>query len=90
MFIELCGNFNKDNLLSTKFYREFFDKRGNLRDFSLKDKRDFTEKMTERIKKDGLKEDVDMIVDLLSNMIKLSSYKRYNINDVLKHKWLKS
>ena len=38
MFIELCGNFNKDNLLSTKFYREFFDKRGNLRDFSLKDK----------------------------------------------------
>jgi serine/threonine protein kinase len=86
MFIELCGNFNRDRLLSTKFYREFFDKKGNLRDFNLKDKRDFKKKMTERIKKDGLNEDVDMVVDLLSNMIKLSSHKRYNINEVLDHK----
>ena len=29
MIIELCGNFKKEYLMTTKFYREFFDKKGH-------------------------------------------------------------
>ncbi len=88
MIIELCGNFKKEYLMTTKFYREFFDKKGHLRDAKIEDRRDVKETLTERIQKDGLKEDTDLVVDLLMNMIKLSVHKRFTIDDVLKHPWL--
>ena len=88
MIIELCGNFKKEYLMTTKFYREFFDKKGNLRDAKIEDRRDMKEKLTEKIRKDGLKEDTDLVVDLLMNKIKLSVHKRFTIDDVLKHPWL--
>ena len=89
MIIELCGNFKKEFLMSTKFHREFFDKKGNLRDFYLKDKKEMKEKIKERLQKDGVTEDIDDLADLLSHMIKLSCYKRYTIKEVLEHPWVK-
>ena len=88
MIINLCGQFRKETIMNTKFYREFFDKKGYLKNEYFTDKRDIREKLYEKLTKKGVKEDVDSIVDLLINMIKLSPYKRYTIKDVLKHPWV--
>jgi len=86
LIIELCGNFNLEYLKTTKYYKKYFDKNGNLKDFKLSDTRNIKEKLYEKLKDKGI-DDVHNCIDLLSKMIKLSFRQRATINDVLSHIW---
>ena len=69
LIIELCGNFNLEYLKTTKYYKKYFDKNGNLKDFKLSDTRNIKEKLYEKLKDKGI-DDVHNCIDLLSKMIK--------------------
>ena len=50
--------------MNTKFYRDFFDKKGNLKNQYFTVRRDIKEKLHLKLKSKGVKEDVDNMVDL--------------------------
>jgi len=89
LIIELCGNFNLDYLKTTKYYKDYFDKNGHLKDYVTSNNTDIKEQLYKRFVDKGIN-DVDDCIDLLSKMIKLSFRKRATINEVLNHIWLNS
>ena len=86
LIIELCGNFKLEYLKTTKYYKDYFDKNGNLKYFKLDNYIDIKEKLNKKLVDKEIS-DLDGCIDLLSKMIKLSFRKRLTIDEVINHKW---
>ena len=89
LIIELCGNFKLDYLKTTKYYKDYFDKNGHLKDYVTSNNTDIKEQLYKRFVDKGIN-DVDDCIDLLSKMIKLSFRQRVVIDEILAHRWLES
>ena len=79
---ETCGNFPSSFLKKTKFYKEFFDSRCNIINYTNKS----FNKLNDCIKKIENITDLDKktIIGLLSQMLQIDPIKRININNLSK------
>jgi serine/threonine-protein kinase SRPK3 len=89
LIIELCGNFKLDYLKTTKYYKDYFDKDGKLKDFNISEIKDIKEQLHKKLKNKEI-DDLNECIDLLSKMIKLSFRQRVVIDEILAHRWLES
>lgn len=88
MMINLCGKFEKNFLMDTKYYRNFFDKKFNLKDKKKYKKHSPIEILKEKLTGKIDSKYIDDVVDLLSKMLKLTPYKRIKIKDILNHRFI--
>ena len=82
---KFCGRFSKKFLKSTKYYKNFFDRSGDLLDTEFREYYDHNE-FFEKVKNEKEKE---LIIDLITKMLKIDPKERISITDILSHEWLK-
>ena len=86
--INICGNFNREFLRTTKFHNEFFDKNGNLYDYKYNNTNSTEQILKEKLVYDNVTEDVDKISHLLAAMLTMPANRRLSIDKILEHPWL--
>ena len=82
---QLCGEYSKKFLKSTKFWKKYFTKKGklkNCRDTDIFKFSDWKDLLNEYEIED------EDLVDLLQQIFKISPNKRISAKKILEHKWL--
>ena len=83
---KVSGRFQKKFLKSTKNWKKFFDKVGDIKDIEYREYYDWDE-LFDKIKNEKEKA---QIIDLIKKMLNLYPKHRPSAEDVLKHEWLLS
>ena len=82
---KVSGRFQKKFLKSTKYWRSFFEKDGDLKDTEFREYYDWDE-LFEKIEDD---KERSMVIDLVKKMLSLFPKNRPSAEEILKHEWLK-
>lgn len=87
MIINLCGEFNKNFLLSTKYHKDFF-KSGQLKGIVYS--KDYSNNSLNNIKRKLAEHNINntVIAELIDSMLQISHKKRPSVKELLKHPWL--
>jgi serine/threonine protein kinase len=83
---KLCGKFPKKFLKETKFWKDYFDKTGNLK--NLKDSDDISQiDWEDKLSFLENNEDKYCLIDLFKKIFIINPKKRISAKEILKHKW---
>ena len=82
---KVSGRFSKKFLKTTKHYKKFFDRHGDLVDTEFREYYDHNE-LFEKVESENEKR---LIIELMSKMLKIDPKERISINDILTHEWLR-
>jgi serine/threonine-protein kinase SRPK3 len=87
MIINVCGEFNKNFLISTKYYKKFF-KLGKLNKMVYS--KDYSPVSLDNIKRKLAEHNINniLIAKLIDSMLQISPKTRPTIKDLLKHPWI--
>lgn len=80
---KVSGGFSKTFLKTTKHWKKFFDKNGDLKDTEFREYYDWDE-LLEKVKDNNERL---LLIDLLKKMLALNPSIRLSATDVLKHSW---
>ena len=80
---KVSGRFNKKFLKSTKFYKRFFDRQGDILDTEYREHYDL-EELFEKVES---KSEKKLIIDLTMQMLKIDPRERISTTDILTHQW---
>lgn len=81
---KVSGRFSKKFLKTTKHWKKFFDKEGDLQDIEFREFYDWDE-LLEKIED---KNERTQLIDLLKKMLDINPSTRISAEDLLKHNWL--
>ena len=80
---EICGNFPLNFIKKTKYWKDFFNKNGEL---LMCEPNKIN--MKELLKKHNVFDCLDEIIELLEGMLQINPKKRFTVDDCLNHKFL--
>ena len=83
---QLCGPFPINFLKTTKKWRSYFHKNGKLKNVKI-ERIDWMDLLKEH---NIPSDQIDDLIDLFKNMLKINPKHRMSINKILNHKWLVS
>ena len=81
---KVSGRFSKKFLKTTKHYKKFFERTGDIYDTEFREYYDHNE-LFDKVKDE---KDKGLVIDLISKMLKIDPKERISITDILSHEWL--
>ena len=81
---KVSGRFSKKFLKTTKHYKKFFERTGDIYDTEFREYYDHNE-LFDKVKDEKVK---GLVIDLISKMLKIDPKERISITDILSHEWL--
>lgn len=81
---KVSGRFSKKFLKSTKHWKKFFDKSGDIKDTEFREYYDWDE-LLEKVENDN---DKQQIINLLKQMLDINPSTRISAEKILSHSWL--
>ena len=82
---KVSGRFSKKFLKTTRYYKKFFDSKGDIIDTEYREYYDL-EELFEKVENDKERK---LVIDLIQKMLKIDPKERISIKDILTHDWFK-
>ena len=82
---KFSGRFSRKFLKTTKYYKNFFDKHGELLDTEYREFYDHNELFNKFEEESERK----LVIDLISKMLRIDPKERISVDDIMSHEWLR-